>query len=78
MQDAFGIDEKPLSGFGQHHAPAVAVQEPQPELAFECAHLAADGRLRQADDARGASGFSDVNEELDLPQIHVLQVRAPL
>ena len=57
------------------------MQEPQPELAFECAHLAADGRLRQTDHARGAaeaSGFGDVNEELDLPQIHVLQVRASL
>ena len=73
MQDAVGINQKPVPGIGQHDAASVAVQEAQPQLAFEATDLAAHGGLGEADD-RGrtaeTSGFGDVNERLDLAQVH--------
>jgi len=81
MQDAFGIDEK--------RCPASVNTTPLPlrcksrsrssrssaltwRLMAGCVKpMTPEARLKLPDS-------SDVNEELDLPQIHVLQVRAPL
>jgi len=73
MQEAAGINQEAVPGIGQHDTASVAVQEAQPQFTFETADLAAHGGLREADD-RGCpaetSGFGDVNERLDLPQVH--------
>ena len=73
MQDAPGINQKSVSGIGQYDAASVAVQEAQPQLTFEAADLAAHCRLRGPDDCgrtAETSGLGDVNEGLDLPQVH--------
>ena len=52
---------------------SIAVQEAQPQLAFKATNLAAHSRLREPDDRAcmtETSGFGDVNEGLDLPQVH--------
>ena len=65
--------EQPLARLGRRGAAAVAQQQVLPQLHFEAAHLAADRRLRDAEQARGAAEAAqvdDVDEILELLQVH--------
>ena len=73
MENASGVDQEAPAGIRQQHAAPVAMQKPQAEFAFQCAHLAADRRLGQSNQRRGTaetSGLGDMDEKFDLPQVH--------
>ena len=69
-----GARQHALAEFGQHHAASGAVEQPVADRALQRRHLAAQRRLRHADDRRGA-GVAAVGRDLDegfqLPDVHV-------
>lgn len=73
LQDAAAVREQPLAALGQRHATAVALEQRLAQLDLERAHLAAERRLRDAEEGRGsreAAKLGDMDEVFQLPEIH--------
>ncbi len=75
LQDAAGVQQQALARLGGRGPAAVAQQQALPQFDFEAAYLAADRRLRHAENARGPAEpaeVDDVDEILELFQVHGL------
>ena len=73
LQDAARVREQPLARLGRTRAATVAHEQILPQLDFEAAHLAADRRLGDAEQARRAAEAAEVDdgdEVFELLQVH--------
>jgi hypothetical protein len=75
LQDAAAVRQQPSAGFGERHAAAVAGKQGLAQIDFQCAHLAAERRLRDLQHGRGAreaAQFGHLHKGADLLEVHRL------
>jgi hypothetical protein len=74
LQDAAGMRQQALAGFGEGHTAAIAVEQRLAQLDLERAYLARQRRLshlQEGSRAREAAHFGHLREVLELLQVHV-------
>ena len=72
-EDALGIGQQALAGFGEADAAGLAVEQGQLQAAFQFADLAGHGRLADEQARRAAAdaaGLGDGEKDLEVVQIH--------